>query len=322
MTLRRTLAALAVAAAVLPGSAYGQDVPPPPVEEPLVAAGVTVAGLPVGGMTAADAAVAIQAAFDRPVKFRFRTRRWEVSPSLFGAAPYVSLAVGRALTAAPDAAVPLLVRVGRAKVSSYVGRLARRYARAPRNAVLSLRNLRPHIAPARYGRAVRRDDMASAIARSLRSLDRTRLRLLVRRVRPAVTADDFGSILVVRRGSRYLTLYRRERYITSFPIAVGTSTYPTPLGRFRIVTKERNPTWNPPDSAWAAGMGPIPPGPGNPLGTRWMGLSIPGYGIHGTSAPSSIGTAASHGCIRMYIHQSEWLFERVSVGTPVFIVSA
>jgi lipoprotein-anchoring transpeptidase ErfK/SrfK len=97
--------------------------------------------------------------------------------------------------------------------------------------------------------------------------------------------------------------------------------HPTPIGTFRIITKQKNPVWNPPDSAWAAGMGPIPPGPGNPLGTRWMGLNSPGIGMHGTPAPSSIGTAASHGCIRMKIPDAEDLFDRVFVGTPVQIVA-
>ena len=98
--------------------------------------------------------------------------------------------------------------------------------------------------------------------------------------------------------------------------------HPTPLGRYRVVMKERNPTWNPPDSPWAAGLGPVPPGPANPLGTRWIGTSASGIGIHGTPAPSTVGTAASHGCIRMYMSEVEWLFERVRIGTPVFFVRA
>ena len=69
------------------------------------------------------------------------------------------------------------------------------------------------------------------------------------------------------------------------------------------------------------GGGRTPPGPGNPLGTRWMGLSSPGVGIHGTPESGSIGYSESHGCIRMLIPQAEWLFDHVTVGTPVFIVS-
>jgi lipoprotein-anchoring transpeptidase ErfK/SrfK len=105
-------------------------------------------------------------------------------------------------------------------------------------------------------------------------------------------------------------------------VATGQAAYPTPLGNFTIATKQLNPWWNPPDSDWAAGASPIPPGPGNPLGTRWMGLSEPLVGIHGTPDAASIGYSASHGCIRMRIPEAEWLFERVKVGTPVYIVAA
>jgi lipoprotein-anchoring transpeptidase ErfK/SrfK len=96
---------------------------------------------------------------------------------------------------------------------------------------------------------------------------------------------------------------------------------PTSIGCFQIVVKWKDPWWYPPDSPWAKGAKPIPPGPGNPLGTRWMGISSPGVGIHGTPDAASIGYSASHGCIRMQVPDAEWLYSRVQVGTPVFIVS-
>ena len=83
---------------------------------------------------------------------------------------------------------------------------------------------------------------------------------------------------------------------------------------------QRNPWWYPPPSPWAEDAEPVPPGPGNPLGTRWMGLSAPYVGIHGTPDAASIGYSASHGCIRMRIPDAEWLFQHVKVGTPVFII--
>jgi lipoprotein-anchoring transpeptidase ErfK/SrfK len=129
-------------------------------------------------------------------------------------------------------------------------------------------------------------------------------------------------VIVVRRGSHRLYLYKESHFWTTFGVAVGMPQYPTPLGRFTIVSKQRNPWWYPPATSWAAGASPIPPGPGNPLGTRWMGLSWGGIGIHGTPDSASIGYSASHGCIRMRIPEAEWLFERVRIGTPVFIVSA
>jgi lipoprotein-anchoring transpeptidase ErfK/SrfK len=87
------------------------------------------------------------------------------------------------------------------------------------------------------------------------------------------------------------------------------------------VVKWKNPWWYPPtQDSWAKGLKPVPPGPGNPLGTRWMGLSAPGVGIHGTDEPSSIGYSASHGCIRMQVPDAEWLFDHVDVGTTVYVV--
>jgi len=141
---------------------------------------------------------------------------------------------------------------------------------------------------------------------------------------PVVTNETLkyllGSIRIVL-SERKLYLYGGDgTVVTTYRVAVGMPKYPTPTGNLRIITKQVDPTWNPPDSAWAAGMGPVPPGPENPLGTRWMGLNSPGIGIHGTPTSSSIGTAASHGCIRMLIPQAEDLFARVFVGTPVEIV--
>jgi lipoprotein-anchoring transpeptidase ErfK/SrfK len=137
-----------------------------------------------------------------------------------------------------------------------------------------------------------------------------------------VNRVNFGPIIVIHRGARRLYLYRNTTLVRRMPIAVGMPGHATPLGRYRVIVKEKDPTWNPPDSPWAEGLGPIPPGVSNPLGTRWIGTSAPAIGIHGTPVPSSVGTAASHGCIRMYMSDVEWLFERVRVGTPVIILSA
>src|SRR5438876_11550889 len=120
-----------------------------------------------------------------------------------------------------------------------------------------------------------------------------------------------------------MTTARPVALVRRIEVATGQPIYPTPVGSFKLVIMERNPWWYPPPSSpWAKGAKPIPPGPGNPLGTRWMGLSAPGVGIHGTPDPASIGYSASHGCIRMYIPQAEWLFDHVEIGTPVYIVPA
>ena len=325
MNLRRCLSAAVVLAAIVAPQVSAQTTPPPPPPPPppTIASGVTIAGVEVGGMTAEQATVTVQAAFNQPMKFSFRTRRWQAGPAQLGATAYVSTAVNQALAAAPGQRVPLGVGIRVTRLRAYVAYLDRVFSRSVRNSVLvGLRDLRPFITKARVGVDVRRRAMTGVIFRALLAHARGPLALRVDFIRPTVTRSNYGAVLVIRRGSRRMYLYDGMTHWRTFRIAVGMRAYPTPLGRFRIATKERNPTWNPPDSDWARGLGPVPPGPGNPLGTRWMGLSAYGYGIHGTPYPETVGTAASHGCIRMYISESEWLFERVRVGTTVFIVRA
>lgn len=116
--------------------------------------------------------------------------------------------------------------------------------------------------------------------------------------------------IVVSIPDRKLVLFDGDRIAKIYDVAVGKASTPTPTGEFRIINHIPNPTYY--------GSGTIvAPGNENPLGTRWMGLSANGYGIHGTNVPSSIGKAASHGCIRMRQEDLEELFELVSVGVPV-----
>lgn len=134
------------------------------------------------------------------------------------------------------------------------------------------------------------------------------------------TREAFVGKIVVTISARRLQLWRDGKVVKTYSVAVGQPAYPTPTGTFVVVNKQSDPTWTPPPgSAWAKGLGPIPPGPGNPLGTRWIGTSAPAVGIHGTYADSSIGTAASHGCIRMHIPDVEALYEEVAVGMPVIL---
>lgn len=137
---------------------------------------------------------------------------------------------------------------------------------------------------------------------------------------PTVIAALSGRIVVDQSECR-LYFYSKGKLKKWYPVAVGQPAWPTPNGTFRVVVMAKNPTWIPPDSPWAKGLEPVPPGAGNPLGTRWIGTSAPGVGIHGTPASYSIGTHSSHGCIRMYISDVEQLFEWVQVGMPVIIRS-
>jgi lipoprotein-anchoring transpeptidase ErfK/SrfK len=150
---------------------------------------------------------------------------------------------------------------------------------------------------------------------------RTTIALPATLIKPKVAEATVGPVVVIRRASNLLTLYNGMKVVRRFAVATGQTVYPTPLGRFQIVVKWKNPWWYPPNSEWAKGEKPTPPGPGNPLGTRWMGISSPGVGIHGTPQDGSIGYSLSHGCVRMHIPQAEWLFDHVDVGTPVYIVA-
>jgi lipoprotein-anchoring transpeptidase ErfK/SrfK len=125
--------------------------------------------------------------------------------------------------------------------------------------------------------------------------------------------------IVVDLGDLKLYLYRDGKLVKSYSVATGSSAYPTPTGSYVVTSKIMNPTWYPPNSEWAKDAEPIPPGVANPLGTRWIGTSAPAVGIHGTPDDSSIGTYASHGCIRMHIWEVEDLYDRVVIGLPVII---
>jgi lipoprotein-anchoring transpeptidase ErfK/SrfK len=283
--------------------------------------GVTVGGVLVGNLLPADAAQQIHAFFSTPLKLRLGKRVYAVDPNTL-ATPKITAAVDRAKRARPFANLVLGVTVRTVKLRAFVTSLAQRVDQAPVDARLLLRNLRPFLTRERPGVALAQPKAANLIAKSLRLNDRDPVVLPTAQTPAAVTRKNFGPVIVIHRGSNRLYLYEGMRLFRIFPVATGQTVYPTPLGTFQIVVKWENPWWYPPNSPWAAGEKPIPPGPNNPLGTRWMGLSAPGVGIHGTNNDASIGYSVSHGCIRMHVHDAEWLFTRVNVGTTVFIVSA
>jgi lipoprotein-anchoring transpeptidase ErfK/SrfK len=292
----------------------------------VIAEGVTVAGVDVAGLTAAEARAAAKEFFKRPLKLRFADKRVSVTPYRLGGRARITQAIGAALAAPADTAVPLRVKIVRGAVGRWVKRKARAFDRKPVPARITRRGLRPRIVADKRGRALVRPTSRKRLRAALLAHKRA-LWLPVRKPRSSITPRKVGPAVVIRRGSRRLILYRGSRpggmrAVASFPVAVGQPSYPTPLGSFYIRTMQRYPWWYPPDSDWAEGAEPIPPGPGNPLGTRWMGLNAGGVGIHGTYNAASVGTYASHGCIRMHLSSSEWLFERVRIGTPVFIVGA
>jgi lipoprotein-anchoring transpeptidase ErfK/SrfK len=238
------------------------------------------------------------------------------------ATPKITKALIKARTAQPFTNLGLTVIVRTGRVQAFVGTLARKVARDPVDAHLLLRNLKPFLTPERPGLALVQQAAVTAISSALRTNVRGRIKMPTTKTKAEVTRANFGPVIVIHRGANRLYLYNGSRMNRIFPVATGQTVYPTPLGSFKIVVMWRNPWWYPPNSDWAKGEKPIPPGPGNPLGTRWMGLSASGVGIHGTPDDASIGYSASHGCIRMHISDAEWLFNHVTIGTTVFIVSA
>jgi hypothetical protein len=314
VSLLLSILAGVLVAGVLASASAADD---PPAAIPV---GVTIGGVPVGGMAPEVATTVVQQAFQTPLQLKLGTTRILVTPDVLGAVPIVDKAIERALAAPPDTAIPLGVNAPGSKITEFVKKLAQRFDRAPLDSRLYLRQLRPWLSKERPGRKLEQKRAVRDIVAALYAGSREVLQLYQINTRAKVTRRNFGPVIVIRRGSNGLYLYNGMRFRRLFRVATGQNRYPTPLGRFRVVVKWKNPWWYPPSSPWAEGQQPVPPGPGNPLGTRWMGLSAAGVGIHGTPSDGSIGYSVSHGCIRMHIPEAEWLFNHVDVGTTVFIV--
>jgi lipoprotein-anchoring transpeptidase ErfK/SrfK len=301
---------VALACAAAPGAARMPTIPP----------GVIVGGVYVGDLTSEPARAQLERGFLRPIRLAYGEQHWAASPRRLGAGAAIDNAVERALAARPGAELAVEVRWSATKVRRFVERIAGGVDRAAVDAELvSVSSNGPVITEAKAGIAVRRRLLERRLERALENNLRTRVAVPTRPVEAKRTRATFGPVIWIDRGSNSLRLYDSTRLVQTFGVATGRSQYPTPSGLWHIVDMQLNPWWRPPDSPWAQGLKPIPPGPGNPLGTRWMGLDAAGVGIHGTPDAASIGYSASHGCIRMHIPDAEWLFGHVVVGTPVYI---
>lgn len=304
--------------------------------------GVHIQGIDVGGMTRAEALKALQrqvrSILDRSVKVRAGGKVWETSPRRLGTTVDIQGAVEEAISLSDSLSWParlyhrllnkpvneqitLSVTYRRSRVSSFVSQVSRAVAIAPRDARLDVVDgsvVKVHSAD---GQALRKRRATRAVLEGLRA-GLSSVNLSVAPVAPAVADDQLGKTIVIRVGENHLYLYDGFSLVETYSVATGQPEYPTPLGHFEIVNKRTNPTWvNPALDTWGAGSPAfIPPGPDNPLGTRALDLSAPGIRIHGTPDDASIGTHASHGCIRMHIPDSEQLFGLVEIGTPVIIV--
>ena len=155
--------------------------------------------------------------------------------------------------------------------------------------------------------------------------DNRAVRVALRKTKPKVTtkklARKYPVVLTVDRANFRVTLYKKLKKVVSYPVAVGAAGYNTPEGRYKITNKAVNPAWSVPTTGWAGSLGgTVVPGgtAANPLKARWLGVAD-GVGFHGTDARGSIGSYASHGCIRMLVEDVIKLYDQVPVGTPVFI---
>ncbi|MDQ3067695.1 MAG: L,D-transpeptidase/peptidoglycan binding protein [Actinomycetota bacterium] len=258
--------------------------------------------------------------FARSLVLRFGKVTMRVSPKQLGASAYVGEAVKRARIVGPGANVPLKVSAPESRLERYVASLAKRFDRVAVDSEFALRNGAPFVSKEHTGRRIRQLQAVRDLNRSLKTHIRAPITLQPDAISPRTTRASVGDVIVIDRSANRLRLFDGMKLRRTFGVATGASRYPTPVGKFEVVVKWRNPWWYPPASDWAKDAKPIPPGSGNPLGTRWMGISTPAVGIHGTPDAASIGYSVSHGCIRMRIPEVEWLFNQVDVGTPVYII--
>jgi lipoprotein-anchoring transpeptidase ErfK/SrfK len=222
--------------------------------------------------------------------------------------------------------VPLFITYDADALAAYAKKVGDTVDKAPRDASVKIGLSKITKVVSRDGRTVNQAALVKAMGAALADPRKDRVqqpKLTV--VKPKVTtgklASAYGTIITVDRGAFKLRLFKRLKLSKTYRVAVGQPAYPTPTGRFSIANKAVNPTWSVPNSPWAGALAneTVPGGSSaNPLKARWMGI-INGVGIHGTDQTGSIGTRASHGCIRMTVPDVVDLYPRVPVGTPVLI---
>lgn len=235
-------------------------------------------------------------------------------------APLVDRVMGRALARPAGVDAPVRVTVDEAGLGAWLDSVASQVETSSVDATVTAKGHEIVVRNSRRGVTLDRQATIDALATALAAGEK-QVGLVVAYQEPKVTEDDLGMAIVVDVSERRLYLYDGAELVKKYGVAVGTPSHPTPKGNFKIVQKRYMPTWSNPGSAWAADMPKtIGPGPSNPLGTRALNIDAPGIRIHGTTKDSSIGTAASHGCMRMHRKDIEDLYDRVEVGTPVFIV--
>jgi lipoprotein-anchoring transpeptidase ErfK/SrfK len=311
-----------------------------------VAEGVTVGGVEVGGMTRSEARDAIT----RDMRLRARqaivvrdgTAHFSLTPRAMGAQFEVDAMVDDAIARSREgnifartyreargqslnAEVPARVTYSKLVLARFINRVEGTLNRKPVDAHLEYADGTFKRVPGKRGVRVESRTLHSQLESAITGLAPGTIHVKATKHDPKITMAKLAkanpTIVVVDRPNFKLRLYKDLKLVKTYSVAIGQAGYDTPAGQYHIDDKTINPTWYvPPNAAWAGSLAGhvIPPGPENPLKSRWLGFGG-GRGIHGTADDGSIGSAASHGCIRMDVGDVEELYDQVTVGTPVYI---
>jgi lipoprotein-anchoring transpeptidase ErfK/SrfK len=312
-----------------------------------IADGVTVGGVDVGGMTASQAEQAVRSQLlgplRHPLTVGYGGRTWKLPVERLKVHAEVSDAVQQALDESRagglpgrlvryvtgdelDKRVPADVSYSQPAVNRFVREIADAVDREARNADVEPSGDSLEVVGAKNGRKLRDNLLTREIDDAVLNADADRTIIAARThsVKPEVTrsevAAEYPSYLTLDRSTFTLRLWKHLKLAKTYTVAVGMEGLETPEGLYHIQEKQENPSWHVPNSAWAGELAGqvIPPGPEDPIKARWMGI-FEGAGIHGTEELESLGSAASHGCVRMSIPDVIELYPQVEVGTPIFI---
>lgn len=304
--------------------------------------GATIAGVDVGGMSRKEAVRAVKNEIGpqmrREIKVEWRKQSWTITPKELGARSDAAAAVERALVASQDTSMfdkaqmrwldkdldfteDVALRYPKKGAVSFIAGLAQEFNENPLDASIDYSSGWVEFVKETMGRQVDEKASASNLLAALRSGDGT-AGLEVDLTKPDVLVKDFNQVLLLRQSDFTVYMYVDGKIAHEWPVAVGQSAYPTPTGQWTVIDKVEGPTWtNPAPDGWGADMpATIPPGISNPLGLAAVYWDASGIRFHGTSDVGSIGTAASHGCVRMYNEDVLELYGLVDIGTPIISV--
>ena len=313
----------------------------------VIGKGVRVGGVDVSGLTPEQARAKLRTAvlepLSRPVVVRARGKRHTLTAERAKVAVDIDGSVAAAMRRTRegnmlsrtwrdvrgeslDAQLELGISYSKRAIKRLVKRIGEKVDKPAVDASVDLESGDVAPRPSEEGRRLLAEKLKRQVRKRLLDVGgRKTVRADIEVVKPKVTteqlADKYPAILIVDRANFKLTLYKELKPVKTYGIAVGQVGLETPAGLYHIQNKAVDPAWSVPDSDWAGDLaGQVIPGgvPENPLKARWLGI-YDGAGIHGTDADSSIGTAASHGCIRMRIPEVIELYDQVPVNAPVYI---